>query len=269
MREGLPTHRMLRAGQLRSPAGSGGRTGRLTAIRAPAVASSRGGRRARAVTRWCDAADAAAMMRAMPETELETPHGLARVHLHAPSGDGTLRGALVLGHGAGGGVTAPDLQAATKAALDLGVTVALVEQPYRVAGRRSPAPAGQLDVAWTSVVDQLRAGPMAGLEVVAGGRSSGARVACRTAEATGAAGVLCLAFPVHPPGKPEKTRLPELDAVTVPALVVQGISDPFGMPPPKRGRRKVVRLEGDHGLRKELPKLREAVAAFLARVLST
>ncbi|MGZ6644396.1 MAG: alpha/beta hydrolase family protein, partial [Solirubrobacteraceae bacterium] len=160
--------------------------------------------------------------------DVDTPHGPARVHLHGavePSG------ALVLGHGAGGGVAARDLVAATKAAQASGVSVALVEQPYRVAGRRSPAPAGQLDAAWTAVVEHLRGRPLADLPLVVGGRSSGARVACRTAAQTGAAGVVCLAFPVHPPGRPEKTRLAELDAVAVPTLVVQGASDPFGMPP--------------------------------------
>lgn len=118
--------------------------------------------------------------------ELETPRGPARVHLHPVEEP---RAALVLGHGAGGGVGAPDLVAATAAALAASVTVALVEQPYRVAGRRSPAPAAQLDEAWTSVVAQLRAGELDGLPLLAGGRSSGARVACRTAAATGATGV--------------------------------------------------------------------------------
>ena len=105
------------------------------------------------------------------------------------------------------------------------------------AGAR-PRPRGQLDAAWIAVVEHLRGGPLGDLPLVAGGRSSGARVACRTAAQTGAAGVLCLAFPVHPPGRPEKTRLPELDAVAVPTLVVQGASDPFGMPPagPHRAR---------------------------------
>jgi hypothetical protein len=173
--------------------------------------------------------------------QLETPHGPARVHLHEVDEP---RAALVLGHGAGGGVESPDLQGAAKAALEAGVTVALVEQPYRVAGRRSPAPAAQLDAAWTSVIEQLA------LEVplIAGGRSSGARVACRTAAATGAQAVLCLAFPVHPPGRPEKSRLDELDAVTVPTLVVQGERDPFGMPPPAPNR-TVVPIAGTHSLR--------------------
>src|SRR4051812_43951413 len=133
---------------------------------------------------------------------IRTPHGPARAHLHAAAEP---IGALVLGHGAGGGVTAPDLVAVTNAAVDRGISVALVEQPYRVAGRRSPAPAAQLDAAWSAVVRELRAPD---LPLVAGGRSSGARVACRTAAATGAAGVPCPAFPLHPPGPPGKSRPP-------------------------------------------------------------
>jgi hypothetical protein len=194
--------------------------------------------------------------------ELDTPHGPARVHLH-PAAEA--RAALVLGHGAGGGVGAPDLRAATQVAAAEGVSVALVEQPYSVAGRRSPAPAGQLDAAWTAVVEQLRAGALAGLPLVAGGRSAGARVACRTAGATGAIGVLCLAFPVHPPGRPEKTRLAELDGVEVPVLVVQGSSDPFGVPPPAPGREVVV-VAGDHSLRRDLGAVATAVRDWLAKV---
>ncbi|HEY0636464.1 MAG TPA: alpha/beta family hydrolase, partial [Pseudonocardiaceae bacterium] len=102
---------------------------------------------------------------------------------------------------------------------------------------------------------------------VFGGRSSGARVACRTAAAGGAVGVLCLAFPVHPPGRPEKSRLPELDAVTVPVLVVQGRADPFGVPPPSPAR-ELVLLDGDHGLKKDLPGVSTAVGAWLARLLA-
>jgi len=186
--------------------------------------------------------------------KVDTPHGPARVHLHGVDDAAAL---LVLGHGAGGGVQAPDLVAATQAANEAGVSVALVEQPYRVAGRRSPAPAHQLDAAWIAVVEHL------GDEVplITGGRSAGARVACRTADRLGARAVLCLAFPVHPPGKPEKTRLDELDAVKVPALVVQGESDPFGKPPPAR-RRKVIVIAGNHSLR-SAPAVRAAVAAWL------
>ena len=188
--------------------------------------------------------------------ELETPHGPARAHPHLVDGAGTV---LVLGHGAGGGVGAPDLAAATQTANEAGVSVFLIEQPYRVAGRKSPAPAPQLDAAWTAVCAGL---PIEGLKLIVGGRSSGARVACRTAAATGAAGVLCLAFPLHPPGRPEKTRLPELEAVTVPVLIVQGESDPFGMPPAAPSR-EVVRLRGNHSLRSDMPGLRAAVREFL------
>lgn len=193
---------------------------------------------------------------------IDTPHGPARVHLDEVDRP---RAALVLGHGAGGGVKAPDLTAAAAAARAAGATVALVEQPYRVAGRRSPAPAHQLDTAWTAVVTELRAGALAGLDLIAGGRSSGARVACRTARTTGAVAILCLAFPVHPPGRPEKSRLDELDAVAVPVLVVQGESDPFGMPPEAPGR-TVVRVPGNHALRSAAP-VREAVADWLPALL--
>jgi predicted alpha/beta-hydrolase family hydrolase len=192
--------------------------------------------------------------------ELDTPHGPARVHLHEVADP---RGALVLGHGAGGGVGAPDLVAATRAAQDEGFGVALVEQPYRVAGRRSPAPAHQLDAAWVAVCEQL---PWSGLPLVTGGRSAGARVACRTAAATGAAGVLCLAFPLHAPGRPDKTRLPELEAVAVPVLIVQGESDPFGMPPSAPGR-EVVTVAGNHSLRGSRDAVIAAVRAWLPRVL--
>jgi predicted alpha/beta-hydrolase family hydrolase len=195
--------------------------------------------------------------------DVDTPHGPARVHLH---GADEPAGALVLGHGAGGGVAARDLVAATQAAQAIGVKVALVEQPYRVAGRRSPAPAGQLDAAWIAVVEHLRGGPLGDLALVVGGRSSGARVACRTAAQTGAVGVLCLAFPVHPPGRPEKTRLPELDAVAVPTLVVQGASDPFGLPP-AGALREVVTVPGNHSLTGDLETLRAAVGRFLGAVL--
>jgi uncharacterized protein len=194
--------------------------------------------------------------------EVETPHGPARVHLHTVEDP---RGWLVLGHGAGGGVAARDLVAATKAAHAARFGVALVEQPYRVAGRKSPAPAAQLDTAWTSVVEQL---DVSGLPLVTGGRSAGARVACRTAAATGSAGVLCLAFPVHPPGKPEKTRLGELDAVELPVLVIQGVSDPFGMPPPGPDR-TVVELPGNHSLTGDLNALGAEVQEWLAGLAST
>ena len=191
--------------------------------------------------------------------ELETPHGPARAHLHPVESPG---GLLVLGHGAGGGVGSPDLVGATDAAREAGLSVALVEQPYRVAGRRSPAPAAQLDAAWVSVLSQL---PLEGLPLVVGGRSAGARVACRTAAETGAKAVLCLAFPLHPPGRPEKSRLEELDAVEVPTLVVQGERDPFGLPPPGPNR-TVVTVAGTHSLRSSAT-VAAAVGEWLPTVL--
>ena len=197
---------------------------------------------------------------------VDTPHGQANVHLHPVAEP---RAALVLGHGAGGGVAAPDIVAATEVANAEGLSVALVEQPYRVAGRRSPAPARQLDAAWTAVVDNLSAGELKGLPLIVGGRSMGARVACRTVEASGAVGVLCLAFPLHPPGRaadPEVSRLPELDAVAVPTLVVQGESDPFGMPPPGP-LRTVARVPGNHGLKTDLEAVGAAVRDWLGRVI--
>jgi predicted alpha/beta-hydrolase family hydrolase len=229
--------------------------------------------------------------------EIETPTGTARVELHEAEAP---RAWLLLGHGAGGGIGATDLLASCEAALELGVSVGLVEQPYRVAGRRAPAPAGQLDAAWLAVAAAVQsarpaaslgpappgpgsARPAASLgpappgpgslpsaspgplPLYVGGRSSGARVACRTAAAAGAAGVICLAFPLHPPGKPEKSRLPELDGVAVPVLVVQGERDPFGMPPPGAGRNIVV-VAGNHSLRAKGP-VHAAVSGWLASQL--
>ena len=197
--------------------------------------------------------------------DIDTPHGPARAHVNKVRG---ARGALVLGHGAGGGIEARDLTAAAEVAVGGAQTlsVALVEQPYRVAGRRSPAPARQLDAAWIAAVARLRAGALRGLPVITGGRSSGARVACRTAAETGAGAVLCLAFPLHPPGRPEATRLDELDAVPVPVLVVQGQSDPFGIPPAGENR-SVITVAGNHSLRTDLDAVRAAICEWLPQVL--
>jgi predicted alpha/beta-hydrolase family hydrolase len=197
---------------------------------------------------------------------LATPHGPARAHVRQL--DGVARAALVLGHGAGGGVAAPDLLAAARAAESGGVRVVLVEQPYRVAGRRSPAAATQLDASWLAAVEQLREGELAGLPLVAGGRSSGARVACRTCEAAGATGVLCLAFPLVPPRRSGEapSRIGELEGVQVPVLVVQGERDPFGMPP-EAPRRQVVRVAGDHSLKAGLAGVEAATAEWLAELI--
>lgn len=204
----------------------------------------------------------------MRTLDLDTPHGSARAFLRAAAEP---RGALVLGHGAGGGVNARDLVAASAAALSLGLSVVLVEQPYRVAGRRSPAPARHLDAAWIAVIETLTAGELRSLPLVTGGRSSGARVACRTAEATGAIGVLCLAFPLRPPRRegasPAPSRQPELDAVTVPVLVVQGARDPFGMPVASAPRTIAV-VDGGHSLRSSAQGVTDAVRGWLAELLA-
>jgi predicted alpha/beta-hydrolase family hydrolase len=200
--------------------------------------------------------------------EIDAPFGTANAHLSSADDP---RAALVLGHGAGGGVQAKDLVEVARVADSVGLSVALVEQPYRVAGRRSPAPAHQLDAAWTAAIDHLLAGELGGLALVAGGRSSGARVACRTAEATGAVGVLSLAFPLQPPrrsgSKPAQSRLPELDAVTVPVLVVQGTRDPFGMPPASE-RRTVVQVAGDHSLSTDLDAVSQAARVWLLGIVT-
>jgi predicted alpha/beta-hydrolase family hydrolase len=191
----------------------------------------------------------------------DTPRGPARVHLQKAADP---RGALILGHGAGGGVTARDLVAASGAAHAAGFTVALVEQPYRVAGRRSPAPAAHLDEAWIAVIAALKRRRLKGLPLIVGGRSSGARVACRTSDATGAVAVLCLAFPLIPPGKgPADSRIGELDAVAVPTLVVQGENDPFGVPP-RSANRIVAVVRGDHSLRTDLQAVTGAVGDWLS-----
>jgi predicted alpha/beta-hydrolase family hydrolase len=193
----------------------------------------------------------------------ETPHGPAQVHFHPAMHP---RAALVLGHGAGGGVGAPDLIVARDVALAAGITVALVEQPYRVAGRRTPPRAPALDAAWIAVIEALRAEVIGDAPLLVGGRSSGARVACRTATATEARAVLCLAFPLRPPRNPDRppaaSRLPELEAVTVPVLIVQGTSDPFGVPQPGP-RREVAQVAGDHGLKADLPAIASAVGDWL------
>jgi predicted alpha/beta-hydrolase family hydrolase len=194
---------------------------------------------------------------------IDTPYGPARAELHCAA-EGSA--ALLLGHGAGGGVNAPDLVAATRAATDAGVHVALVEQPYRVAGRRAPAPAKQLDAAWLAVAEDLGEVWFSGLPLVFGGRSSGARVACRTAADGQAVAVLCLAFPEHPPGRPDRSRLPELDAVEVPTLVVQGDHDPFGRPESCH-HREVVLVAGDHSLKTGVDVIGRAVGEWLGRVL--
>lgn len=200
------------------------------------------------------------------EFEVPTPHGPAGVHLERP---GYCGGLLVLGHGAGGGIEAPDLLAAASSA-PVPIAVARVLQPYRVAGRKAPPPATQLDEAWACVLAELtRRFPDS--DQVHGGRSSGARVACRGAVVADPrpVGVLALAFPLLAPARKDGTRpdrSPEIDAVDaagIPVLAVSGDRDRFGVPP-AAAHREVVTVRGDHSLRAQGP-VRDAVAPWIAR----
>jgi uncharacterized protein len=197
--------------------------------------------------------------------EVATPRGTAEVVLQ-----GRIRGApgvLILGHGAGGGIDAVDLVAVTEAALALGLRVARVVQPYRVLSARRPPPATPaLDEAWTAAVAAIRqqAGPRR--PIVLGGRSSGARVAVRTARALGATGVLALAFPLHPPGRPEASRAAELDPA-MPTLVVNGDRDPFGIPEPAGLIQVAVRPGEGHELRRDPAAVAVVVGEWLTGLL--
>ncbi|MFD5102085.1 alpha/beta hydrolase family protein [Streptomyces albidochromogenes] len=183
-------------------------------------------------------------MGAVTHSEMvETQTGRARI-TWAEAGTPWL--VLAVSHGAGGGIGARDLQGLAAALPERGVSVALVEQPWRVAGKKvAPAP-GTLDAGWRGLWPALL---RPGLPVVAGGRSAGARVACRTAGELGAHAVLALSFPLHPPGRPEKSRAEELLGAGVPTLVVQGGNDPFGKPAEfPDGEYDLVEVEyGDHG----------------------
>lgn len=180
--------------------------------------------------------------------QIDTPRGPARIDTDLPARPSAAL--LVLGHGAGGSVDSPDLLAVRDAAVSAGVAVVRVTQPYRVAGRRAPAPAGHLDEAWTAVLAAVRDRHPDPPALVVGGRSSGARVACRTAHAVGAAGVVALAFPLHPPGRPERSRAAELDT-GLPTLVVNGDRDPFGVPQPGSSVHVVTRPGETHDLRRD------------------
>jgi predicted alpha/beta-hydrolase family hydrolase len=189
---------------------------------------------------------------------IDTPHGPARV---LSAGDGSA-GTLVLGHGAGGSSEAPDLAALTAEAAGAGWLVHRVDQPWRVAGKRiAPAPP-RLDEAWGAVLDRLRLTDRLSGRLVLGGRSAGARVACRTAVAEGAAGVLALAFPLHPPGRPDRSRAAELPT-TVPTLVVNGDRDPFGVPTPTPAVQVAIRPGATHDLRKDLEGTTQTVLTWL------
>jgi uncharacterized protein len=176
---------------------------------------------------------------------------------------------LVLTHGAGGGVDTADLHAAGRAGRELGAAVALVTQPYRVRGARAPGSAQRQDAAWLEIISALR-DKHPGAPLVQGGRSNGARVACRTAQAAAAAAVLALAFPLHPPGKagrPEFSRATELRAVGVPVLVVNGDRDPFGVPDAADADRLIVLAGEGHGLSRSAGPIAAAVSSWLTEIL--
>ncbi|GAA2413868.1 alpha/beta hydrolase [Nonomuraea africana] len=189
-----------------------------------------------------------------------TPRGAALAEVDVAAGPRLL---LVLTHGSAGGVDAPDLLAVRAAALEMGATVARVTQPFRRAGARAPGSPARQDEAWIAVLKELGE-RHPGLPIVQGGRSNGARVACRTARAVGADAVVALAFPLHPPGKPEKSRADELRAAGVDVLVVNGDRDPFGVPDAADAARLVVLRGEGHDLKKDPAKVGEVVADWLA-----
>ncbi|MGY1803392.1 alpha/beta family hydrolase [Blastococcus sp. SYSU D00922] len=197
--------------------------------------------------------------------EVATPLGPARAHVDGGGGART----LVLGHGAGGGVESADLVEITAEAAAAGWRVVRVEQPWRVAGRRVAVAPPRLDEGWNAVLAALRADGVLAGPLVLGGRSAGARVACRTAAEQGAAGVLALAFPLHPPGRPEKSRAAELTTVDVPLVVVQGETDAFGAPADVaavlagRPGASVYAVPGDHALKKNVGLVAAAAMSWL------
>jgi uncharacterized protein len=195
--------------------------------------------------------------------EIMTGGGAAAVELDQPESPAFL---LVLTHGAGGGVDSPDLLAARQAGRNLGAAVARVLQPYRVRGARVPGSPDRQDAAWLEVVEALRA-RFPAIPLVQGGRSNGARVACRTAQPAGAQAVVALAFPLHPPGRPERSRAAELRAAGTPVLVVNGERDPFGVPDSADAARVVVLPGETHSLSRHPLQVGQAVQSWLRDVL--
>ena len=198
--------------------------------------------------------------------EIVTEAGPARVELDDAA---SRRFLLVLTHGSGGGVDSADLLAARQAGLDLGGCVARVVQPYRMRGARAPGSAARQDAAWLEIIRVLRRRRrFASVPLIQGGRSNGARVACRTAQAAGALAVLALAFPLHPPGRPDRSRAGELYEAGPEVLVVNGSADPFGVPDPT-GRVEVAVLPGaTHALGRQGGQIREVVEKWLAGLLA-
>ena len=197
--------------------------------------------------------------------EVSTGAGPARVAVDQPDAATFL---LAVTHGAGGGVDTRDVLAVRDAAVAMGGVVARVLQPYRVRGARAPGAPGPQDAAWLDIIAALR-DQHAGLPLVQGGRSNGARVACRTAAQAGAVAVVALAFPLHPPGRPEQSRAAELRGAGAPVLVVNGDRDPFGIPD-RRDAAKVIVIEGEtHSLSKKPAAVGDAVGAWLRQILSS
>jgi predicted alpha/beta-hydrolase family hydrolase len=199
--------------------------------------------------------------------EIGTSEGPGRADVDGPAA-GEPSFLLVLTHGAGGGVGSPDLLAVAGAALGLGGVVARVTQPYLVKGRRAPGSPDRQDAAWVELVATLRAAAGQGLPLVQGGRSNGARVACRTARAVGARAVIALAFPLHPPGRPDRSRAAELAAAGTDVLVLNGDRDPFGIPEGS-GRTRVVVLAGEtHALSRHPGETGRAAGSWLRELLT-
>ena len=195
--------------------------------------------------------------------EVVTNSGPARVELDQPAHPAFL---LVLTHGAGGGVNSPDLVAARDAGLQLGGAVARVLQPYLVRGARAPGSPDRQDAAWLEVIEAVRP-RFPAMPLVQGGRSNGARLACRTARAAGARAVVALAFPLHPPGRPERSRVAELRQAGVPVLVVNGDRDPFGVPDSADASRVAVLPGETHALSRRPEVIRPIVETWLREVL--
>ncbi|MEV5569814.1 alpha/beta family hydrolase [Spirillospora sp. NPDC052269] len=196
--------------------------------------------------------------------EIMTAHGAAEVTVDEPRAAEGAAFLLVLTHGSNGGVDAPDLLAVREVALGLGGAVARVLQPFRKAGRRAPGSAARQDEAWLEIVKLVR-DRFGDVPLVQGGRSNGARVACRTAREAGATGVVALAFPLHPPGRPEKSRADELRGAGVDVVVVNGDRDPFGVPDAADAAEVVVLPGERHDLNKNPAAVGEAVEPWLRR----
>jgi uncharacterized protein len=199
--------------------------------------------------------------------EIMTGEGAARAQVDRPvAGDPEFL--LVLTHGAGGGPDSPDVLAVAAAATGLGGVVARVTQPYRVKGRRAPGSPDRQDAAWVEIVAVLREALGAGLPLIQGGRSNGARVACRTAGAVAARGVIALAFPLHPPGRPDRSRAAELAAAGTEVLAVSGERDPFGIPGGGAGARIVVLAGESHALARRPDEVGRAARSWLRELLA-